>query len=212
MRPVALAVAATVLLAAPARAQLTVSGAVGVLDRRLSESGTIERQDGLVGGAGVALTRGPMGLAVAFVGGKLMAKTGNTPDADYGRIAAAVTVRTTPWLVFEAGVSASVFASPLGSQRWILPRVGVSIEVPLASVPARLHFAAAAIVGASTNGQAAASGGLAARAGVVGGRGTVCFLAEYELERLTFSNAGLQGGAGREEQRGEVRAGLVVRL
>jgi hypothetical protein len=105
----------------------------------------------------------------------------------------------------SAGVVTSVFVTSLGAQRWILPRLGLEVRAPFTSIPATAYFAGAALLGPSSNVLTQPRRGLAMRAGVAGPTAPVAAFLEYHLERLTF-----EPGAAREEQRGEVRAGVRI--
>jgi hypothetical protein len=195
-----LAVLGLVVARGSVEAQLSLSAELGYLDRRLVQGGVVERQTGVLAGGGVAFAAGRFGVEVAALGGTLSPKGSGATDADYARLSGLVALGVTQWLALVGGVEASVFASPLGSQRWVLPRVGGELRGPLAGLPAQVHIAASALVGGSTNAPEPLKSGAVVRAGVTGGRRFQIY-ARYQLERLNF------GGAARNEQHGIVTVG-----
>ena len=185
--------------------QVSIGGSVGYLDRRLSVLDAVEHQAGVVGGADVVLGLNVVRVSLSAGGGKLSSKTTGTPDVDYSRLSGELAFAPAPWFSIYGGVNISAFVSAIGSQRWILPRIGAELRPAFASIPAEVYLRAAALVGASTNSPTGSSGGLTFRGGLVVGRGRLRFFADYNFERLNFDAA-----AAREEQRGEVKAGLRV--
>lgn len=185
--------------------QIGVGGSVGSLDRRLSSTGAVEHQAGTVARADVVLSLNVVRVSLSAGGGKLSAKTTDTPDVDYGRFSGELALAPAPWFAFFGGASVSAFVSAIGSQRWVLPRFGAELRPEFANIPATPYLRAAALLGASTNSPTGSSGGLAFQGGLVVGRGRIQFSIDYELERLSFDVA-----EAREEQRGEIRAGLRV--
>jgi hypothetical protein len=188
-------------------AQIVLVGRAGLMDRRLSDGGVVEHQGGVVAGAGLTLRRGPIALELIVSGGNATAKTAGTPDVDFSGVVAEASLSLTSWASITAGAAGSVYVSPLGSQRWILPRLGARLDLPFAGFPGLVYVAGAAIVGGSTNAATGSSGGLTVRAGVQAGRGRAAFFGEYQLERLE-----LPASSGRLEQRGEAVGGMRLRL
>ena len=186
-----------------AEAQVAVHGRLGFLDRRLAESGVVERQSGLVGGGGLTLSLSRVRVTVVGIGGKLSAKTAATPDVDYARLDADVSVLVVPWLAVTGGLKTSVYVSSAGAQRWILPRVGAELRVPFNHLSAHAYIAGSALVGASTNSVTAPGTSMQLRTGVRGGPRRFQFFAEYELQRLNFAT-------GRQEQSGALWVGVGV--
>ncbi len=206
-RAVPLIATAILSFVASAEGQLSVSGKVGYLDRRLSDRGIVERQAGAVGGGVVTLVSGRVAVSITASGGRLSAQTRDTPDVDYGGITGEVFVAPTKWLALYGGARLSAYVSSLGTQRWILPRVGAELRAPFASIPGKVFLRVAALVGTTTNGPTSASGGAIIGGGLAVGRGKFRFFADYQLERLNFTT-----GDAREEQWGEVSAGVRVIL
>ncbi len=188
-----------------AEGQVSIGGSVGYLDRRLSVSDAVEHQAGVVGAVDVVLGLKVVRVSLGAGGGKLSSKTTNTPDVDYGQLSAELAIEASPWFAIYGGAGISAFVSAIGSQRWILPRIGAELHPAFASFPAEPYLRVAALLGASTNSPTGSSGGLAFQGGLVVGRDRFRFLVEYELERLNFDLV-----AAREEQRGEIRTGLRV--
>ena len=187
--------------ASVAEAQLTVRGQIGSLDRRLEDAGAVERQTGMVAGGGVAFSIARFSITAVAVGGTLSAKTDATPDVDYARIEADAEILTVPWLVLFGGAEISVFVSPGGAQRWVLPRFGAELRPSFNNLPAYAFVRGSAIVGASTNSSTPPGTSAEFRAGVRGGSDRFQLFAEYELQRLVFATA-------REEQLGALWLGL----
>ena len=194
-------------LAVPAEGQVSLGGTVGYLDRRLTVRDAVEHQAGVVVGADVILGLNVVRVSLGASGGKLSPKTTDTPEVDYGRLSGEVEIAPAPWFALFGGANISAFVSALGSQRWILPRIGAALHPEFTSIPADVYLRAAALIGASTNSPTGSSGGMAFQGGLVVGRGRVQFLVNYEFERLNFDAA-----AARDEQRGEVKAGLRFHL
>lgn len=192
-------------MAVSTEGQVSLGGSVGYLDRRLSLSGAVEHQAGLVGGADVVLGLSVARVSLSVGGGKLSSKTADTPDVDYGRLYGELAIAPTPWFAIYGGAGISAFVSAIGSQRWILPRIGAELRPAFVSIPAEVYLRGAALLGASTNSPTGSSGGLAFQGGLLAGRGRLRFFVDYEFERLNFD-----ASAAREEQRGEVRTGLRI--
>jgi hypothetical protein len=184
-------------------AQVTVQLNGGYLDRRLADGAAIERQAGVVGGAGISVSPGGVAFSVAAVAGRLRASTERTEDAEYGRISGDVIIPFASWVAASAGVVASVFVTPIGAQRWILPRITLELSAPFTTIPVSAYFASSAFVGPSGNVANRPQGGMSIHAGVAGRGSPLALFLEYHLERLTFETA-----TGRKEQRGEIQAGL----
>lgn len=108
-----------------------------------------------------------------------------------------------PAIGFKAGVAVQAYGSPLGTQRWILPRVGADLSFPFTGVPGRAYLSGLALLGPSGTGVIVPTGGVAVRAGAELGSRAVVGFAEYRLERLAFTN-----GVSREDHQGEILAGL----
>lgn len=192
-------------LARPAVGQVMLQAHAGLVDRRLSDQGGIERQQGLVVGGALGARVSRFQASVGLDGGRLRAKTGATPDTDYGCLTAEATIQPAPGIGFTAGVVVQAYGSPLGTQRWILPRVGLDLSLPFTGVPGRAYLSAFALLGPSGTGVVVPTGGAAVRAGAeLGSRAAV--VVEYRLERLGFAS-----GLARDEQRGEMFAGLRFR-
>lgn len=196
---------AGLLLPAAAAGQLTIGGRAGYLDRRLSQAGAIEHQAGIVGGITAGLQIRTVSLSLEAEGATLAAQRTGTPDADYARLAAGIALAPSPWVALEAGVSAAVYVSDLGSQRWVLPQVGLEFRAPFRSLPGHAYLGGHAIVGPTTNAQVTPGPGLAVRGGVTVQAGPVALVAEYRLERLSFAEA-----SARQEQSGAVLGGVRV--
>ncbi|HXV87117.1 MAG TPA: hypothetical protein VD793_10475 [Gemmatimonadales bacterium] len=192
---------------APAAAQVVLQAGPGYVDRRLLDGAGVERQAGMMGAASIIAGGGAVAVTISGTGGKLTAKSPGTPDADFAGLTADLTLALAPWLAVLGGVGASVYVSPLGGQRWILPRLGVELRAPFASLPATAYFAGSALLGARTNADSPARGGVDVRAGFHTRPDPVGIYAEYHLERIRFA-----ASSGRQEQRGEIRAGVRVAL
>lgn len=187
---------------AKAAGQLAIEARVGYLDRRLADNGVVERQAGVVAGGALGLATARLHLMIGADGGALAAQTANTPDVDVGRATLGVAFVAAPWVRLRADLHGVVFVSEAGSQRWILPRFGVELRARFTSLPGAAYFAGAATLDPSTNGPRA-KGGVGVRAGVEGGTPVVRGFVQYQIDRLSFRQ-----GTGREEQWGEVVAGL----
>lgn len=193
-------------LPAVTRAQLTLDARAGHFDRRLSDQGAVERQSGLIAGGSVGLATRVVIISLGAAGGKLSAQSPATPDTDYGRLTADAAVVVAPWMRLHAEMAASVFVSEAGAQRWILPRVGLEIRAPFASIPVTAHLTGSASLGASTNAATRTKGGIGIHGGVEAGTGTVAVVLQYQLQRVSF-----ELGSGREEQWGEIAFGVRIR-
>jgi len=191
--------------ATPLAAQVTLQVGGTYLDRRLADGAAVERQAGMLAGGGIRIALKSVAFTVSGNAGTLTAKTARTPDADYARLGAELSAALAPWFAASVGIAASVYVTPVGAQRWILPRVGAELRLPFASIPGTAYLAGAALVGPTSNALVPARGGTDIRAGVSGGPSRVSVFAEYHLERLRFET-----GVAREEQRGEVTAGLRI--
>lgn len=192
--------------ATSAAAQLTLEAKAGYLDRRLADAGIVEHQSGVIAGGAVGFAAPGISIMIGADAGKLAGRTRDTPDVDFGRvtIGAVVATAAAPWIRLRADIAAAVYVSPAGAQRWILPRLGLEVRAPFASIPGAVYFAGAATLGASSNGPPA-SGGLTVRAGVEAGPPRVKAFGQYQLDRLSFSAA-----AQRQEQWGEIAVGLRI--
>ena len=189
----------------PAAAQVTFRANAGYLDRRLADGATVERQAGMIGGGALTFGANVVAITVSGLGGKLTAKVPSAEDADYARVTGDVTVALAEFLAASAGLAASVYVTPLGAQRWILPRLGLELRAPFRSIPATAYFAGAVLLSPKTNALSRARGGTDVRAGFATTPAPVGIFVEYHLERLKFAAA-----IGREEQRGEILAGFRV--
>ena len=204
-RPAALPLVLLLCWATPATAQLTLRLNAGYLDRRLAEGAAVERQAGIIGGGAITYGTRSLAVTVSGGGGQLRAKSPTADKADYARITGELTVALAEWLAASAGVAASVYVTPVGAQRWILPRIGIELRAPFASIPATAYFAGAVLLSPNTNALVRTRGGTDVRAGFATTPSPVGVFLEYHLERLQFAAT-----AGREEQRGEVLAGLRI--
>ena len=207
MRSLHIVVMAAVLSVATAHAQISVGGSVGYLDRRLSVQGAVEHQAGMVAGADIEFHSKVMRLSVSGGGGNLAAQTAVTPDVEYGRLSGDLAVVPTPWFALSGGVSVAAFVSDIGAQRWVLPRLGAELRPTFSSIPAEAYTRGAIIIGATTNSPVEPSGGLSAKGGLLVGGGRFQFFIDYQIERLNFESS-----TGRQEQRGEIGTGLLVRF
>jgi hypothetical protein len=205
MRRALVAGLAALLLPSAGAAQLSIGGRAGYLDRRLSQGGAIERQAGVLGGVTAGLQIRVVSLSLEAEGATLAAQSPGTPDADYARLAADLAVAPSPWVALEAGVSAAVYVSDLGSQRWVLPHVGLEFRAPFRNLPGYAYLGGHAIVGPTTNAQVTPGAGIAVRGGVAIHPGPVALVAEYRFERLSFEEPST-----RQEQSGAVLGGVRI--
>jgi hypothetical protein len=202
-----LLIAVSVAFVTAAQAQVSLGGSLGYLDRRLTVLGAVEHQAGMVGGVEVVLSANVLRLSLSGGGGKLSAKTAVTPEVDYGRAAGEIAVVPVPWFALCGGVGMSAFVSDIGTQRWILPRIGAEVRPAFASIPAEAYARGAVIVGATTNSPVSSSGGLSLQGGLLVSLGRLQVFVDYQLERLNFD-----AGDRREEQRGEIASGFRFRF